>query len=106
MAINNSLSKRIRLMANRVRCSKCNADSSKAVFVVGELIRIKFPIDIKEDYSVNFRNKFGKMNINKFCELISVSGLTRVCTICGRSRKTIIPYSVWQVSSNMGVFEH
>jgi hypothetical protein len=105
--INNLLSKRIRLISNRVRCSKCYADSSKAVFVIGELSRFKLPIDIKEDYSVNFRNKFGNMTINKFYELIAISGLTRVCIICGKSRKTIIPYSLWQVvNSDMGVFEH
>jgi len=95
MTMNNWLSHRIRLLSNRVRCSKCHADSSEAVFVVGETIKFTIPIEqmarMKEDYSANFKNRMGKMSINKFYEIVSVNSLTRVCTRCGQSRKTVIP---------------
>ena len=94
MTKNNWLSHRIRLLSNRVRCSKCHADSSEAVFVVGETIKFKIPTDIKEDYSPNFKNRLGKMSINKFYEIVSVNSLTRVCTRCGQSRKTVIPHGL------------
>lgn len=91
---NNWLSHRIRLLSNRVRCSKCHADSSEAVFIVGETIKFKIPIEIKEDYSINFQNRFGKMSIDKFYEITSANSLTRVCTRCGKFRKTVIPQSL------------
>lgn len=87
MQINDWLSHKIRLLANRVRCSNCHADSSMAVFVIRENLKFKIPIDIKDDYKPIFR-KSGKMTINKFYELISSEGLTRICTRCGKSRKT------------------
>jgi hypothetical protein len=94
MTRNNWLSHRIRLLSNRVRCSKCHADSSEAVFVVGETIKFKIPIEIKEDYRANFKNRHGKMSIDKFYEIVSANSLTRVCTRCGQSRKTVIPYGL------------
>jgi hypothetical protein len=90
MTINDWLSHKIRLLANRVRCSRCHADSSMAVFVIRENVKFKIPIDIKDDYRPIF-SKSGRMTINKFYELISAEGLTRVCTRCGKSRKTGIP---------------
>ena len=91
---NNWISHRIRLMANRVRCSRCYKDSSEAVFVVGENVRSKMPIEVKEDYFPIFRGRRGgrgSMVINKFYSLASTDSLTRVCTRCGKSRKTGIP---------------
>jgi hypothetical protein len=88
---NNWLSNRIRFISNRIRCSNCYRDSSEMIFIIGEGIRFKIPIDIKEDYSVNFNNKNRKMRINKFYELESVNVLTMICTRCGKSRKTTIP---------------
>lgn len=94
MTRNNWLSHRIRLLSNRIRCSKCHADSSEAVFVVGETIKFTIPIGMKEDYSANFKNRMGKMSINKFYEIVSANSLTRVCTRCGQSRKTVIPHGL------------
>jgi ribosomal protein S27AE len=88
--MNDWLSHKIRFLANRVRCSRCNADSSSAVFVIGENIKFKIPIEIKDDYSPIFK-KSGRMTINKYYQLISIEGLSRICTRCGKSRKTSIP---------------
>lgn len=89
---NDWISHKIRLLANRVRCSRCHADSSVAVFVINENTRFKIPLYIKDDYLPIFkRGKYGKMIINKFYEMISTEALTRICTRCGKSRKTGIP---------------
>ena len=107
MQKNNWISHRIRLMANRVRCSECNADSSEAFFVIGESVKFKIPIGMlidgrslprhisKEDYFPIFReqNKHGKMAINKLYSLVSAESLTRICVRCGKSRRTGIPNS-------------
>ena len=84
--INNWVSHKIRLLANRVRCSICNSDSSTAVFVISENLKFKTSIEIKGDHRPIFR-KSG-MTIDKFYELVSADGLSRVCTRCGKSRKT------------------
>ena len=89
MRMSDWISHKIRLIANRVRCSRCHADSSTAVFVINENLKFKTSIDIREDYKPVFR-KSG-MTINKFYELISTEGLSRICTRCGKSRKTGIP---------------
>jgi ribosomal protein S27AE len=88
--MNNWISNKIRLLANRVRCSRCYADSSMAVFLIRENIKFKIPINIKEDYKPIF-SKSRKMTIRKFYDLESADGLTRICTRCGKSRKTGIP---------------
>jgi len=90
MQRNNWIAHKIRLLANRVRCSRCYSDSSMAVFVIGENVRFKIPIDLKEDYKPIFK-KSGSMTINKFYELTSTESLSRVCTRCGKLRKTGIP---------------
>ncbi len=99
---NNWLSHKIRLQSNRVRCSKCHADSSEAVFIISETVKFKIPVDIKEEYTPNFKCRGGKMCINKYYDLVSAQSLTRVCTRCGNSRKTVIPSK--DLGDRQGVF--
>jgi hypothetical protein len=86
---NDWISHKIRLLANRLRCSECNSDSSKAVFIIGENLKFKLPVKSDTNYTVVYRgNHFRKMVLNKFYILLSTESLVRVCTHCGNSRKT------------------
>lgn len=90
MQRNDLVANKIRLLANRIRCSRCHADSSVAVFVIGENVRWKIPI-IRHSYRPAFRGRSGisgRMVLQKIYQLISAEGLTRVCTRCGKSRNT------------------
>ena len=87
MTKNNWISHKIRFIANRVRCSECYADSSEAIFIIGENLKFKIPIGFNENYFPIFK-KSRKMIIHKFYELVPTESLTRVCTRCGKSRKT------------------
>lgn len=86
-----SIAYKIRILANRLRCSRCNSDSSSALFVVGDDIKHSIHIGNIEEYRAVFKPISRKLIINKLFRLLPCSSLVRVCTVCGKSRKSRIP---------------
>lgn len=94
--MNNSLTSKIKILSNRLRCSKCHSDSSDAVFIVNDSIKFRIPISVKTKFP-KLNNNYhltrigNKMSINKFYDIFYSHSLTRICTKCGNSRKSVIP---------------
>jgi hypothetical protein len=86
--------RKIRILDNRIRCAKCNSDSSHAVFVVSDNIKFVTSLTSKERIPIIIKDGTTrrKMTLNKSQDLVSVECLIRICSCCGTSRKTSIPH--------------
>ena len=88
-------STKIQLLANRVRCSVCNADSSECVFAVSGEIRFRKSYTratLNEPVYEVKNNKTGSVSlrINKTQNIDMNQVLTKICLKCGNVRKTSI----------------
>jgi len=93
MGRKSEISTKIQLLANRVRCSHCNADSSEALFILDDGLRFRNSFEIPPHRSSNppiFRNK-KRMRLNRVQRIENTEILVRICLRCGTSRKTGIP---------------
>jgi hypothetical protein len=91
MGQRSEIAPKIQLLANRLRCPNCNADSTEAIFVVADEIKFRRSFE-----RPGFRQPpafvSGKhLRINRTQELENTEILVRVCLRCGTSRKTSIP---------------
>ncbi len=85
-------SSKIQLLANRIRCSICNADSSECIFIISNDIRFRYSFTkatLPEPAYI--RGNPPKMRINKTQTIGTNEFLTRLCLRCGTARKTSIP---------------
>lgn len=95
MRARNDLAHKVQVLSNRIRCSNCNADGTEALFIVSDELRFRSSaIRAKQNlpmFRVGWRNP--KLRINKTQKLESNEVLTRVCLVCGQSRRTSIPHT-------------
>jgi hypothetical protein len=95
MRARNSLSHKVQLLSNRVRCSNCNADSTEALFMVTDELRFRSSVIRAKQNAPMFMAGWHnpKLRLNKTQRLESNEVLTRVCLRCGQSRRTSIPHT-------------
>jgi hypothetical protein len=87
------ISTKIQLLANRVRCSHCNADSSEALFILDDAVRFRRSISVPPHNSRNppvFRTR-KHLKVNRVLQTENAEVLVRICLRCGTSRTTSIP---------------
>jgi hypothetical protein len=83
---------KIQILANRIRCSLCNADSSECLFVVSDEIRFRYSFPKAKLSEPVFINKNTQtLRINKTQRVDTNQALTRICLRCRTARKTTVP---------------
>ena len=92
MSRKSQITPKIQILANRLRCAICNADSNDAVFIIDEELRFRSTVFRTRLLAPVFlRGNPMKMRINRSQSLDSGKNLMRICLVCGHSRKTSIP---------------
>ena len=81
---------RLQLIANRVRCAKCNADADDCIFIVTDEVRFRSSVLRPKDREAAFK-RGGRLRLNKTQGLEPSNVLNRICLQCGSIRKTTIP---------------
>jgi hypothetical protein len=92
MTLKGKYTPRIQLLANRVRCSLCNTDSSECVFLISDELQCRYSFrraKLQEPFF--FKGNPERLRINKVQRLESKKMLTRICLRCGTIRKASIP---------------
>lgn len=92
MSRKSEIAPKIQVLANRLRCSTCNADSDDAVFLIDEDLRFRSTVfRPRIPTPVFIRGNPRKMRLNKAQTLDTGKTLMRICLRCGHSRKTSVP---------------
>ncbi len=85
----NEIATKIKLLANRVRCSNCNANSSEALFIIDDGVSLHSLIRVPPCHSRNppmFRSR-KHLKINRVQQVKNIDVLVRICLRCGTSRR-------------------
>ena len=90
MGQRSDIAPKIQFLANRIRCSNCNADSTEAIFVVDDEIRFRSSI-IRPSFRQPAFIRGKHLRINRTQRLENTEVLVRLCLRCGAARKTGIP---------------
>ena len=84
------VAEKIQFLANRVRCSNCNADSGEAIFMVSDELKFRRSF-LRAAFRAPMFIQGKHMRINRIQMLENNEVLIRLCLHCGTTRKTGIP---------------
>jgi len=91
MGRKSEIAQKIQLLANRIRCSTCNATSEEALFIIEEDIKFRSSSIRPKLNKPMFKSPQKKLRMNRTQILFPAKNLVRICVRCGGTRKTGIP---------------
>lgn len=88
--LGNEITKKIQLIANRVRCPVCNSDADDSAYILTDEVRFRSSF-IRPKKNPPMFKRAGKLRINKTQRLDGCEVLTRICLLCGTARQIVLP---------------
>lgn len=88
--LENEVTKKIQLIANRVRCPVCHSGADESAYMVVDEIRFRKSF-FRPKMNPPMFKRAGKLRINKTQTLDGCDVLAKICLRCGASRQIVIP---------------
>lgn len=86
----NEVTKKIQLIANRIRCPICHSGANYSAYMLTDEVRFRSSF-IRPKISQPMFKRAGKLRLNKTQTLDGCEVLTRICLRCGAARQIVIP---------------